>query len=86
MTLATPQAVAQLSARIEEGGYIRREQLKGRSIGHYVTESGTKVLAEGHELMWGIHRATLEVFSEQEQKDLISMLGRLRAKLIEEMS
>lgn len=85
VTLATPQAVAQLSARIADAGYIRREQLKGRSIGHYVTESGTRVLAEGHELMWSVHRNTLSVLSEQEQIDLVAMLGRLRAKLIEDV-
>ncbi|ORM31796.1 hypothetical protein BFL43_17105 [Williamsia sp. 1135] len=85
VTLATPQAVAQLSARIEETGYIRREQLKGRSIGHYVTDSGSKVLAEGHELMWSVHQKTLSVLTEQEKVELVSMLGRLRAKLIEDL-
>lgn len=86
VTLATPQAVAQLSARIEDAGYVRREQLKGRSIGHYVTDSGSKVLSEGHELMWEVHRETLSILSEQEQQDLVNMLGRLRSKLIDDLS
>jgi DNA-binding MarR family transcriptional regulator len=85
VTLATPQAVAQLSARIEDGGYIRREQLRGRSIGHYLTESGSKVLAQAHDVMRGVHRGTLSVLTEREQADLVEMLGRLRAKLIQDL-
>jgi DNA-binding MarR family transcriptional regulator len=85
VTLATPQAVAQLSSRIEEAGYIRREQLKGRSIGHYITDSGAAVLAIGHECIRGVHRQTLSVLTPSEQQELVALLGKLRSKLVEDL-
>lgn len=76
MSPKTQQAVSQIVARLESLALIERRLVKGRTIGLYLTQSGTKMRTEGN---------ALEVALE---KDLEAALGhdryeRLRKLLLE---
>lgn len=76
----SPQAVATMLQRLEQGGLIvRRAPLRGRSVESYITPSGEALLREGDRVANEIEARMLSDFSSEEQEHFNDYLRRCTA-------
>jgi DNA-binding MarR family transcriptional regulator len=71
----TPQAVAQVTARLEEAGFVeRRAGERGRGVALYTTAAGETVLAAAKERKDAFDRELAAALGEERHAELVRLL------------
>lgn len=72
----TPQAVAQVAARLEESGFVeRRAGERGRGVALYITEAGEAALEVAKERKAAFDRELSEALGEERHAELVRLLS-----------
>ena len=71
----TPQAVAQVTARLEESGFVeRRSGERGRGVALYITEAGEAALATAKERKAEFDNELAAALGEERHAELVRLL------------
>lgn len=80
-TPKTQQAISQLVAKLEKGGYVERRVGPGRGLGLYLTEAGAAARTAGNAVELELERRLQELFGAELYEQLREVLQQARARL-----